>query len=71
MISLKIVVNVKTVQWYQNFYRHAIPSKVGDLERRFSEWNGRLVRSQEAQVPIAVEFDNDADATAFLLRWSQ
>lgn len=66
------IVHVKAEKYWVNFYY--IYSKSRRLENGYIpvdqillEWGGKMVREENNDY---VEFDDEQDATAFMLRWS-
>lgn len=73
-----------TELWWENFLNHHIgydyqdgpwtdeswkawPSDDAKMRRELKKAGGFLIKTHYG---LVIEFDNDADATAFLLRWS-
>lgn len=71
--------------WWKNFvdvlyadynYRDIETSDAADIlvDEKFLEWGGRPIREYTVYTDnedyVAIEFENEADATWFLLRWS-
>jgi hypothetical protein len=57
-------------QWYHNFTKGWSYDRVEWLFVRGMAWGGEFKYSPSGLFPNRIEFEDDKDATAFLLRWS-
>ena len=69
--------------WWQNFFSVLLAKQIFDgvpkieyekiINEKLMEWGGHIIKEYTILCPdgfVAVEFEDDADATWFLLRWA-